>query len=338
MQFERVSIHNHKKMLAVCEFLTKNDLRLDKQVELFIVVYNDTDNIIACGGLAQNIIKCVAISDVYRGEGIALQLVTELVNVAYEFGRSELFIFTKPEYALLFKSCGFYPISTAYPYVVLLENSATRLQKQCLTWQKQAVVATKVGATVMNANPFTLGHRYLIEQALAQCDHLHLFVVEEEASQFCYQERFALVQHGIADLSNITLHPSSQYIISRATFPDYFLKDSHIVDAAYLELDLRLFRQHIAPALAITHRFIGTEPFCPVTAEYNRKMHYWLQQAVMEADAINVVEIERKKVSNQAISASTVRQLFSERKWQQLLSMVPITTFNFLQKIANEPG
>ncbi|EFA28598.1 ABC transporter, ATP-binding protein, partial [Haemophilus influenzae HK1212] len=38
------------------------------------------------------------------------------------------------------------------------------------------------GSIVMNANPFTLGHRYLIEQALQQCDHLHLFIVGEDAS------------------------------------------------------------------------------------------------------------------------------------------------------------
>ena len=36
----------------------------------------------------------------------------------------------------------------------------------------------KIGCIVMNANPFTNGHRYLIQQAAAQCDWLHLFLVD----------------------------------------------------------------------------------------------------------------------------------------------------------------
>ena len=42
----------------------------------------------------------------------------------------------------------------------------------------------KFGAVVMNCNPLTLGHRYLIEQALKQCDYLMIFVVQEDKSFF----------------------------------------------------------------------------------------------------------------------------------------------------------
>ena len=184
----------------------------------------------------------------------------------------------------------------------------------------------------MNANPFTLGHRYLIEQALAQCDHLHLFIVGENASQFSYQDRFNLVQQGIADLERITLHAGSDYIISRATFPSYFIKEQGLVEDLYVEIDLKLFRQAIAPALNITHRFVGSEPFCAVTAEYNRNMHLWLEQAEMAAPKIEVVEIERKDYGELAISASAVRALYAEQQWEMLGYLVPPTTFAFLRK------
>lgn len=335
MQFERLITKNgsSKKKAAVVEFLAQNDLNWDERIEAFVLVYNDADELVACGGLAGNVIKCVAIDERVRGEGLALRLATELINLAYEYRRTELFIFTKPEYEPLFKSCGFYTVSTAYPHVVLLENSATRLRKQCAKWRESRVEAKKVAAIVMNANPFTFGHRYLIEQALNRCDWLHLFVVEENASRFSYRDRFELVKQGVADLSNLTLHHGSQYIISRATFPDYFLKDSGIVESAYLEIDLRLFRQHIAPALGITHRFVGTEPTCAVTAEYNRKMHYWLEEAEMDEPKIEVIEIARKAEENLPISASTVRKLYDERNWSELAKLVPSSTLTFLHDL-----
>ncbi len=197
---------------------------------------------------------------------------------------------------------------------------------------ENACDGNRIGSIVMNANPFTLGHRYLIEQALQQCDHLHLFIVGEDASQFSYTERFEMIKQGIFDLSNITLHSGSDYIISRATFPNYFLKDQLITDESYFEIDLKLFRLHIAQALGITHRFVGTELNCPVTAEYNRQMHYWLMDAEMNAPKINVIEIPRKTASNYIISASTVRKHLAEKNWTQLAELVPMTTLNYLQK------
>lgn len=315
----------------IVPFLAENNLDLDPNIEVFVIAYNDQDEIIACGGLSAHIIKCVAISESCRGEGVALKLATELVNTAYELGRHHLFIYTKPEYETLFHSCGFYTVATAYPNVVLLENSATGIKKYCQKLVKQRVEGDKIGAIVMNANPFTLGHYYLITQALAQCDHLHIFVVGENASQFSYKERFNLVKQGISELKNITLHQGTDYIISRATFPNYFIKDKGLTDSLYVELDLKIFRRYIAPALNINYRFVGSEPICAVTNEYNRQMHYWLAQAEMSAPKINVVEIERVQENQLPISASRVRALYGEEDWTALMDLVPKTTFNYLQ-------
>lgn len=84
--------------------------------------------------------------------------------------------------------------------------------------------------------------------------------------------------------------------------------------------------------MGITHRFVGTELNCPVTAEYNRQMHYWLMDAEMNAPKINVIEIPRKTASNHIISASTVRKHLAEKNWAQLAEFVPMTTLNYLQK------
>ena len=46
----------------------------------------------------------------------------------------------------------------------------------------------------MNANPFTLGHQYLLQQAAAQVDHLFVIPVKEDLSDFPYAERLAMIQ------------------------------------------------------------------------------------------------------------------------------------------------
>lgn len=329
---EQVSFSSAQKLEQIRLFLADNELDLDSQILRFVVFYRESDNqIIACGGVAKNIIKCVAISPEYRGTGLALKLATELINLAYELGYSRLFIYTKPENELLFSQCGFFTISTAYPHLVLMENSKMRLQKYCNQLRNFRKMGRQIGGIVMNANPFTLGHRYLIERAVSQCDYVHIFLVEEEASRYAYADRLRLLKKGIGDLRTAIIHPSSSYIISRATFPAYFLKDQGLVDKCYMEIDLKLFRRYIAPTLGITHRFVGTEPFCQLTAAYNQNMHYWLEEAQMAAPSINVVEIERKTYQGQAISASTVRKLVDQRNWQELPHFVPESTFSFLQ-------
>ncbi|EHG7584006.1 TPA: [citrate (pro-3S)-lyase] ligase, partial [Citrobacter sedlakii] len=266
--FTRVKRSENIKMAAITQFLKENDLSIDTTVEVFITVTRD-DRLIACGGIAGNIIKCVAISESVRGEGLALTLATELINLAYERHCTHLFIYTKTEYEALFRQCGFSTLANVPGIMVLMENSATRLKRYAESLTRLRHDGKKIGCIVMNANPFTNGHRYLIQQAAAQCDWLHLFLVKEDTSRFPYEDRFDLVIKGSADIPRLTVHRGSEYIISRATFPCYFIKEQSVINHCYTEIDLKIFRQHLAPALGITHRFVGTEPFCTVTAQYN---------------------------------------------------------------------
>jgi hypothetical protein len=45
------------------------------------------------------------------------------------------------------------------------------------------------------------------------------------------------------------------------------------VQQAWSEIDVLIFRDYIAPSLGITHRFIGSEPFCDITRQYNQTLH-----------------------------------------------------------------
>lgn len=315
------------RLKSVAAFLAAADLALEADCEA-IVTAEHQGKLVGCGAVSGNVIKCIAVDDAYQGSGLSLKLLTELVNLACERGHSELFLFTKPENVALFSGAGFWPIAEAQGHAVLLENSRERLARYCRQLALYRQPGQKIGAIVMNANPFTLGHRWLVEQAAAQCDWLHLLVVKEDASFFSYVDRWQMIAQGIAGIANITLHPGSHWLISRATFPGYFLKEQGVVDDCHSQIDLQLFRERFAPALGITHRFVGTEPFCPLTRAYNQRMKRLL------SPAIEVVELSRIEKLGSAISASRVRKRYAERDWQAIAQLVPPSTFTFLTRLA----
>lgn len=326
-----------ERLADAVRLLHDANLSLEQDCETLIVA-DAGGEIVGCGALAGNVLKCIAVAPQLYGTGLSLRLLTELVTLAFEQGRSELFLFTKPENVGLFTGAGFWPLAQADGLAVLMENSRERLARYCrqLTLYRQP--GPKIGAIVLNANPFTRGHQWLITQAARQCDWLHLFVVKEDASFFRYQDRYALIQQGIADIPRVTLHPGSPYLISRATFPGYFLKDKGVVDDCHSQIDLTLFRQHLAPALGITHRFVGSEPLCPLTRAYNQRMKTVLASPAMAAPPVEVVELARIEQDGEAISASRIRKLYSQRNWPAIAALVPPTTLTFLRRLAEQVG
>ena len=177
------------------------------------------------------------------------------------------------------------------------------------------------GVVVMNCNPFTLGHRYLIEQAAKQVERLFVMVVREDCSLFAYAERKAMVEQGVAHLENVTVIDGSEYAISQATFPTYFLKRLDDAADTQMLLDLDLFRRHIAPALGATVRFVGTEPTDRLTRRYNQLMHEVLT---------DVREISRLEKEGNAVSASRVRKAMEQGDMSTIRQLVPPTTLPYI--------
>lgn len=177
------------------------------------------------------------------------------------------------------------------------------------------------GVVVMNCNPFTLGHRYLIEQAAKQVERLFVMVVREDCSLFAYAERKAMVEQGVAHLKNVTVIDGSEYAISQATFPTYFLKRLDDAADTQMLLDLDLFRRHIAPALGATVRFVGTEPTDRLTRRYNQLMHEVL------ADVREIVRLEKE---DNAVSASRVRKAMEQGDMSTIRQLVPPTTLPYI--------
>ena len=190
-------------------------------------------------------------------------------------------------------------------------------------------ISGNVGSIVMNCNPFTKGHRYLIEQAAKQVDKLVIFVVEEDKSDYPFKDRIDLVKQGTQDLDNVIVLPSGSFIISYLTFPEYFVKGQKQNDKIDPSKDVLTFAKYIAPTLGIKTRFVGEEPFDTVTRQYNESMNN-----ILPTFGVKFVEIPRKTTDGKddVISASKVRKLLSENKWNELIRYVPKTTYDYLVK------
>lgn len=185
----------------------------------------------------------------------------------------------------------------------------------------------KNGCVVMNCNPFTKGHQYLIDYAAGQVDNLYVFVVEENRSFFPFSDRLKLVQEGTSHLPNVEVFPSGKFMISALTFPGYFLKDGNKDISVDVTMDVKIFGKYIAPALDIRVRFVGEEPNDFVTRKYNEEM-----AEVLPFYGIELEIIKRKEQNKRVVSASLVRELLKEKNFDQIEDLVPLTTFKYLKE------
>ena len=310
-------------------FLDKHHLRCDDDIEFAAAFVDDeTEEIVGCGCCSGSILKCFAVDERLRGQNLMGQIISILVNNRFAAGYSRLFVYTKPENQPLFQGAGFFTIA-ATDRVAMMENRPKGPAQFIAGVRQETAPEAVIGAAVMNCNPFTLGHRYLVEYASAHCDLLYLFVVEEDRSAFPFADRLALVQQGTADLDNVKVFPGGPYMISSATFPTYFLKKDDDAVSIQAKLDLTIFAEQLAPALGVSRRFVGQEPLCPVTGKYNAVM-----QELLPAHGIEVCEIPRKETADGVIiSASTVRQcLEGQHPELDLRQLVPETTYAYLMQ------
>ena len=392
MEIQTLNPATPRQRQRIEAFLKRNALRID-DMNYYAAVLDDDGEMIAGGGLKNDVIKCVAVDDAHKGEAIANTLVSHLISHANQEGYGSIKLFTKPKNRQLFESLSFRLLAEA-PEAILMEtgiggisNTVEALKKikeesekykeynkECKEDSKKCkeVVKTNLntttpqhlntsylntsylntsylntstpqqlntpylntstpqhltttpprgGVVVMNCNPFTLGHRYLIEQAAKQVERLYVMVVREDCSLFAYTERKAMVEQGVADIENVSVIDGSDYAISRATFPTYFLKRLDDAADTQMLLDLDLFRRHIAPALGATVRFVGTEPTDQLTRRYNQLMHEALK---------DVRETARLEKDGYAVSASRVRKAMEEGDMNTIRQLVPPTTLPYI--------
>lgn len=327
-------------------FLQANGLRYDDVDYYAALVDESSDEIVAGGGLKGGVIKCVAVADGHKGEAVANQIVSHLIAKANAAGHQCVKLFTKPQNRPLFESLSFRFLAEA-PEAILMETGVGGIAKyseelrakseECNCYllagrnsvevdsTKLSVDTVKwsVGVIVMNCNPFTLGHRYLIERSSELVERLYVVVVREDCSMFSYSERKAMVSQGVKDLGNVVVVDGSDYAVSATTFPTYFLKRISDATDTQILLDLDIYLRHIAPALGANVRFVGSEPTDPLTRRYNELMRQQLGDD-------HICEIPRMEKYGSVVSASRVRRAIEANSLWQAIELVPSSTIPYI--------
>jgi [citrate (pro-3S)-lyase] ligase len=283
----------------------------------------DGDELVAAGARRGDVLKMIAIAPSEQGGPLLGTIVTELARLGRAAGHEVLFVFTRPAHAGSFEALGFELLASS-GRAALLESG--RGFARWLEAHRALVRPGANGAVVVNCNPFTLGHRHLVEEGARRCDTLYVLVVREDRSAFPFEARLRLVREGTADLPNVRVLDTSRYAVSALTFPAYFLARSDDAADVQMELDLTLFARRIAPPFGIRRRFFGTEPYCETTRRYNAAM-----TRLLPGLGVEPVEIARRAAAGEAISASLVRARLREGRLDGIEALVPATTAAFLR-------
>ena len=295
------SVTTRRGLAAVDALLSRCGLRRDPLADYTCGVYDQEDVLCATGSCCGATLRCLAVEDACRGEGLMNLVVSHLCEVQAARGNTRLFLYTKPQSAGFFEDLGFYEVART-DEVAFLENRKTGFADWLSQLHRADVPREQTACVVMNANPFTRGHRYLLETACANAQAVHVFVLSEEYGPISAAVRKRLVALGTADLPKVILHDSGPYIVSAATFPSYFLKQDQQASQVHAQLDLAVF-ERIARQLNIGARYVGEEPFSQVTALYNRTM-----AEILPASGVDFRVVPRLRLDGRVISASSVRQ------------------------------
>ncbi len=320
MELETISFPTGAQLAELAAFLSTQGLSLDEPPE-FSVLMRVHGAVAATASLCGDVVKYFAVDFEHRGSGVTGALLTEIRKHAFQSGISRLYLVTKPENRSLFEGLLFGEVAAAKSSV-LMESPPGGID-EFLSTVRCSNAAAPVGAIVMNANPFTKGHRYLIENAAAECGFVYVFVLSEEKSAFSAAERIAMVRRGTADLPNVAVLPTGRYLVSAATFPTYFFKDKSKAAQAFCDLDIAVFANRFVPALGITRRYVGSEPLCQTTAAYNAAM-----AAALPAAGCELVIVPRLEISGEPVSASCVRALLAEGRNEEARELMYSTLSN----------
>ncbi len=158
-----------KTVLAQIDtLLSQEGIRRDGNLDYICAMFDEEYNVIGTGSCFGNTLRCFAVSSAHQGEGLLNQIITHLIEVQCARGNMHLFLYTKVKSSKFFGDLGFYEIAQVEDTLVFMENRRDGFGAYLRDLEKTRTEG-KSAALVMNANPFTLGHQYLVEKAAAAC-------------------------------------------------------------------------------------------------------------------------------------------------------------------------
>ena len=317
-QIKEVVLDNERDL--VISFLEEYDFEYEYDITYSILVY-DGDKLIATASLANNVMKCFLVIKEYKNQNITNLMFSHLVNYLSQLNIYHYFVYTIPSNELIFTSLNMKTIVMTMNTILLeggdeINNVLAELKKE------YAVSNNKKAAVIINANPMTYGHLYLIETAAKENKEVLVFVVSEDLSSFPFVDRFEIIKKATAHLENITVLPTLSYLVSKITFPKYFLKEDQLIKDEQTLVDVLVYKEYYEKIFNIVIRYLGEEPFSFNTNKYNKVLKTYLGS--------HIKIIKRKKVGPEIVSASLVRKLLKENNLKEIKKYVPLATYEYL--------
>ncbi len=322
MNFQLRDIILDVEKQQVKDLLKQNGLSYEEQVNHTIGLF-DGDVLVATGSIDDHVIKMLAVDLQYQGENLLSTILTKLISILNHEKKFKFFVFTKPHNKKFFIDYNLFLIYEDQD-ILFFENKIDTIVETL--HELKYDLNLKRGSTaalVMNCNPMTNGHLYVIDKAVKSHDHVIIFLVEENQSVFPFDIRYKIVKKALKIYKHVTVVPSTPYIISKATFPTYFSKTVNESTQLYTSLDIQIFKRYFMDILGIDHRYVGTEPLDPLTNLYNEQMKKILGD--------KLVIVERMKQDDETVSASYVRKLAKDQKFDEIKKLVPRPTYQFLK-------
>ncbi|WIA07832.1 MAG: [citrate (pro-3S)-lyase] ligase [Candidatus Phytoplasma cynodontis] len=327
-----ISFNDNHFAESIDKLLSEENLKKDF-IEEYAVILSNNEEIIGLIGRYANNLRCLVVNRKYRQYNIANVLVGFMSKRIYQKNFRDIFVFTKIINLDIFQNMGFKLIFQNNSFCFL--TSRYDLFEDYLNYLSENKFKSTFdddgklnSVIVMNANPFTKGHKFIIQNAIKKSNFVYVIVVKEDVSLFTYQQRFTMVELGVKYLKNVRILEGSNYIISKNIFPSYFFKSQEESSVEQMYLDSYIFSDFIAPRLNVKKRFVGEEPFSKTTLLYNNVMN-----KVFLEKKIELVIIPRMLFQRKAISATQVRKLFIQGNFDKIKNLVPKSTFNFLKKL-----
>ncbi len=290
----------------------------------YAIIIEENNEIIATASLANNVMKCFLVKKEHKNKQLTSKMFHHLENVLQEKGINHFFVFTSPENERIFLSLNMHKIVETMNTVLFEGGMNINHVLQDLKEEYQ-LSDNKKACVIINANPMTNGHLYLIETASKENNEVLVFVVSEDLSSFPFTDRFGIIKEATKHLENVTVLPTLSYLVSKLTFPKYFLKEDQLINEEQTLVDVLVYKKYYRKIFNINKRYLGEEPFSFNTSKYNETLKTYLND--------QIVIVKRKEHNNKAISASLIRQLIKSDNFDKINEYVPTATMQYFQTV-----
>ncbi len=304
----------------IITLLNEYSLDYEYDIDYSILVYDDT-LLVATASLANNVMKCFLVIKEYSGKQITNLMFSHLVNVLNQKNIFHYFVFTQPDNQKIFSSLNMKKLVETMN-TVLLEGGEDIYRVLGNLKKEYKISDNKKASVIINANPMTLGHLYLIETAANENKEVIVFVVSEDLSSFPFVDRFEIIKEATSHLKNVVVLPTLSYLVSKITFPKYFLREDQLITDEQTLVDVLVYKEYYTKIFNINRRYLGEEPFSYNTDKYNKVLKDHLGG--------HIKIIKRKEVDESIVSASLIRKLIKENNIEEIKKYVPSATYNYL--------